>query len=539
MHRALTIPEVCCLICEHIDELDTLHAVALTCARFRDVVLPRLWEDLPCIEPLAELILQDIVSIRDATLGTTLALSRYAHYVKKITSYNEDSDVLRSAFFLFQTELQLSTSLRPPNLREITMTTNGPLLVQWLIELIPPCLEKLSFVIQWQGMRDTSGERNNSVHYLSQLLEYLPTKAPGLKSLTLDIPDGLLQFLPKHLPTYVHRLSCIEEVDLRFAVPLDALSLMGSWEHLERLKVCVTSTDGLPTSDFTARIPSLKYLNVSGSATLLLLILQTVHFPSLRALALPHITIDVHLDQMNDILMLIAERFSGLQHFEMEAPPAQSAWSPALISFDPLYMLLKLRNFHLTCARVAIGYMPAQLDDTHLLRFPGAWASLECLDIRMRTFAFQRGVPNPHRPSFTLRGLLPLAKSCRQLKSLFIGVDLTLPFSTSTTPIGASSASDPSTSTAPENLGFLPALVMRSFELECISVAPPKGKAQEQACHFIASMWPNVHMKTEGEENDNCDPALKRFCALFNRRMANGSGWPRSDELGEAEEEDY
>ncbi|KZO91364.1 hypothetical protein CALVIDRAFT_541887 [Calocera viscosa TUFC12733] len=449
--------------------------------------------------------MQDLVSICDGTLRATLSYPRYAPFIKTLATTYEDSlpevgNTLRSSFFLYQSELQLSTSLRLPNLREISVSTSGALLVRWLMELAPPSLEKLNFEMIWRGLRDRTGDRNDSLEYLSQFLRGLPRRTPALKVLSLDIPDGILGFLQTHLSNIVRGLPLLEDVDLRFPIPAEALPVMEGWTSLSRLKLRVFSPEG-PCEDIsavTASLPALQSLSVSGSTMILSLILQNGHFPSLRALDFPRITLDDHLDRLNELLVIVAERFPRLHNVQLQAPPAQAAWSPTAIILDPLHSLLDLRHFSLKCEPVHYGYCSAQLNDKHIRQLSRAWTRLESLDLRTRTTDFRRGNVCSQRPSFSLRGLLPLAQSCQHLRQLFIGVDLTL------------SHSEYEAS----------ALTLESFELECISIPPRTQAERERAYKLISVMWPNVRMSTEGEMDDRCDPELKRFCAAFNSLWA-------------------
>ncbi|KZO91366.1 hypothetical protein CALVIDRAFT_348335 [Calocera viscosa TUFC12733] len=329
----------------------------------------------------------------------------------------------------------------------------------------------------------------------SQFLDLVIARAPQLTKLAVSMISIRPESFNDYLPTLVEGLPCIAEVDFRLAMRLDALTAMQSWICLQKLRIDLDLDGHGATLKEVISFPALKSLSISGWPWTLVSVFQMMQAPALREVAFPAVRPGARIEIYEELVTAVARSFPLLASFDMSAPTHVTG--PQILSgrqhitvFNGLLQVRHLQHFGL---RNTLHPFPSLLlDDQNLAQFATAWTSLRSLDLRMRYIS---------SATFTLLGLLPLARHCRELHTLCIGFSMD-------EYLGDIDRY--------RNHGCPPAPALRAFELEGITNV---GNYRRIVAEFIISLWPNAVLRPE--ETMPVSPSassLAAFCEYCNAR---------------------
>ncbi|KIM85687.1 hypothetical protein PILCRDRAFT_341329 [Piloderma croceum F 1598] len=393
-HRALSIPDIVYLVFDQVGEdKPTLARSARCCKAFHKPSLDRLWRDLPSVFPLWNLL----PPMKDRMIepGHDEIWERFDLYAHRVRTWVHAHD---AQFPLYLQHLEGRPGIMSfSSLLELQLNTRNELPA---VFLLPLSLHRLHINFSFWRRKDSQQDEQ----YLFAAVD----QAHFLEQLTLCGPVPLKPFA--RLPELRH-LRILELGDAE--LPYGAMAILSSLPALTRLRLPKTSWTDAPRTGFR----SLESLTLSGNASQIVQLLQSLTTTNLRAITIHNSVLDMSPSSLTDwqqCFKTLEQKFeSSLRSFDMEAVAREDGLSVMKL-FEPLMGLHQLEEFRLseliTLSPQVVSAMTSSWP--HLRRF--------MLDIPPILADSSQNV-NDCQP-YAFHCLTLVARHCPKLTALYIGI---------------------------------------------------------------------------------------------------------------------
>ncbi|KAI8970738.1 hypothetical protein BD414DRAFT_427415 [Trametes punicea] len=527
------IDELLAMIFSYLDDR-ALSRAACVCKHWSDIALDCLWHEVSDLRRALTVLAPLSLRPERASSSTARPPSAYAfkrpltpddwqrfqRYSARVRLLRHDQRYVRSSAERAKRYMPLHSKVFDdlsatcpysavfPNLQSLTWFSCAPARQDL-------CVTFMHRRVRHLGLKLYRSDPQSTTAFLNEIC----TRCSGVISLDLRFNEPM-RYLENDVLPLIQGLRQLEQVSL----PIFSLTSRLLTE-LSRLKHLTTISLGHPAqaqpgdrgdvTDFSPTISEESFValrSLGFSATLLdaMRLLSTTSFPSrLTRVHLKSIEIATSA-VLRDFFCAVQERCTALVDLSVDyiiAPDSPLTFPPSLIhdrptiaTFRPLFSSRSIRVFEFRWDYAL------DLTDDDMEEFAGSWRTLESLQLNPEP------VPEPSRPSLSLRALIPFAKYCTNLRFLALHIDAREPPDVSSLPRSPS--------------------IPRFSRLEALAVGLSAITKAEPVTLFLSQLLPLGCTITCGLRwPDAFDMALEHALVPLDARTELSSFWMRWTEV--------